>query len=232
MLKRLSAALVHLIGLALVSALAAYWVIKVVTPQPTSAPPPMAAPPLRDADPVAAARLFGLVQAAQTVVASNIQVVGLFAAGADSAAILAVDGKPPRAYVIGQQIVAGTRLQEVTADAAVIERDGARQELRAPPRPVAALGAGVAAPPAYSLEGNVLSAPSGTAPAAVAPSTFPQPTFQPPAVPQPAFQPPAAPQQPAIQPPAIQPPAAQSPTPLQQAPPASAGPPPRPPVTQ
>jgi general secretion pathway protein C len=163
MLKKLTAVLVHVLMLALVSAIGAYWAIKIVTPQPTPAPPPLAAPPPRDPDPALAARLFGLVQQAQQAMVSNITVTGVFAAGADSSAVLAVDGKPPRAYVIGQEVTPGTRLVEVRADAAVVEGAAGRQELRVPPRPVAPMATGSAPQPAFTLQGNVLSAPSGAA---------------------------------------------------------------------
>lgn len=161
MLKKLVNALVHIVMLAVVCAVAAYWVIKIVTPQPTSAPPPLAAPPPRDPDPTLAARMFGLVQVAQAVV-SNIQVTGVFAAGSDSAAVLTVDGKPARTYVIGQEVAPGTTLVEVRSDAAVVESGGGRQELRVPPRPVTPMIAGTSPAPAYSLQGNTLSAPGGS----------------------------------------------------------------------
>jgi general secretion pathway protein C len=196
MLKRLGATMVHFVGLGLVCAAAAYWVIKIITPQPTSAPPPLAPLPPREPDPVLAARLFGLVQTARpAVVAANIQVVGLFAAGSDSAAVLAVDGKPPRAYVIGQEVAPGAMLVEVTAEAAILEGPAGRQELRAPPVPVASLDMAPAAP-AFTRQGNTLSAPGSSAAPAVRPMTPPQFAPPPPLNPQQQFAPPAPPPEP------------------------------------
>jgi general secretion pathway protein C len=154
--------------LAVVCAIAAYWVIRIITPPPSSAPPPIAAQPPRDPDPALSARLFGLVQTTRAVVVSNIQVVGVFAAGEDSAAILTVDGKGPRAYVIGQEIVPGTTLTEVRADAVVIETAAGRQTLQVPPPPDLQVASAAPPPPAYTRQGNTLSAPSGAAPAAPA----------------------------------------------------------------
>jgi general secretion pathway protein C len=187
-MKKLAAALIHVVMLALVGAVAAYWAIRIVTPQPTAAPPPLAVPPPRDPDPVLAARMFGLVQAPQTAVAANIQVAGVFSAGQDSSAVLVVDGKPARAYLLGQEVASGARLVEVRPDGVTIESQGGRQELRLPPRQVASFG-GAPPPPAFTLSGNTLSAPSqppggATAPAPVAaPARTPTPT--PPASPGP-----------------------------------------------
>lgn len=179
-MNKLATTLIHVAMLALVCAIAAYWGVRIFTPQPTAAPPPLAAPPPREPDPVQAARMFGLIEHAAARVVSNIQVAGLFAAGKDSSAVLVVDGKPPRAYVIGQDVVPGTRLIEVNPDMAVLEAAGGRQELRAPPRPSPVMSAGAPAR-AYVLEGNNLSAPaSANAPGAAAPVYTPPPTIAPP----------------------------------------------------
>ena len=156
-------ALTHLLLAALVAAVGAYWGVRILTPQPSPAPPPMAVPPPRDPDPIAAARMFGLVQLAAATV-SNIQVVGVFAAGADSAAILAVDGKPPRAYVIGQEVSNGTTLAEVGPDKVTLQGAAGRQELRAPARPVTpglSTSGPVTPQSAFVRQGNTLSAGSG-----------------------------------------------------------------------
>jgi len=162
-------AVLHVVLFALVAAIGAYWAVRIMTPSPIAAPPPLAAPPPREPDPVAAARLFGLVQVAVATV-SNIQVAGVFAAGADSSAILMVDGKPPRAFVLGQEVVSGARLVGVQSDSVVLGRaGGARQELRAPqmvpahsgttlPAGMTPAAAATAAPPAFKVEGDTLSA--------------------------------------------------------------------------
>lgn len=184
--------------LAIVIAIAAYWGVRVLTPQPTAAPPPVAAPVPREPDPVLAARMFGLVEQAATRTVSNIQVAGLFGAGEASSAVLVVDGKPPRAYVLGQEVAPGIRLVAVTQDLAVVESAGGRQELRAPPRPTPTLATGAPAP-AYVLERNMLSAAPGSGGSA-APGALPmsQPMFQPGM--QPGMQPPPPLPQPGMQP--------------------------------
>jgi general secretion pathway protein C len=197
MLNKFGKVLMHVVMLAIVSAIAAYWVIKILTPQPTAAPPPLAATPPREPNPTMAARLFGLVQAPQVAAVSNITVSGVFAAGRSGSAVLVVDGKPARAYVIGQEISPGLRLVEVQPELVVLEANGgARQELRAPARAAIASLGGAAPPPAFSVEGNVLSAPSGAAPAATRSMTAPSPAF---AMPSPGAQgTPPAPQMPGV----------------------------------
>ncbi len=96
MLKKFASVMVHLLCLAGVVAIAAYWAVRIFTPAPTAAPPPLPPPPLRDPDANAAARMFGKVEVAQAAVAANIQALGAFAAGKDSSAVLVVDGRPPR----------------------------------------------------------------------------------------------------------------------------------------
>lgn len=181
MLNKLGKVLMHVVMLAIVSAIAAYWVIKILTPQPTAAPPPLAATPPREPNPTMAARMFGLIQAPQVATVSNIQVVGVFAAGKSGSAVLAVDGKAPRAYVIGQEISPGTRLVDVQAEVVVLESSGgARQELRLPPRAaVASIGGGAPPQPAYTMQGNVLSAPSSSGAPATRSMTAPSPAFAP-----------------------------------------------------
>ena len=174
-MKKFLRVLGHVAMLSVVALIATYWGIKVLTPPPASAPPPLAAPPPRDPDPVLAARMLGLVQAAQATVVSNIQVSGVFAAGRDSAAVLVVDGKPSRVYLLGQEVAPGTALEAVRPDGVTLSSAGGRQDVRIPPRPVASFG-GPPPPPAFSLSGNTLSAPSET------PAFAPRPAPPPPQV--------------------------------------------------
>jgi general secretion pathway protein C len=189
MLKKFAAAMVHLLFFAVVVAIAGYWGVRIFTPAPTAAPPPLPPPPLRDPDPVAAARMFGKVEMVQAV-ASNVQALGVFAAGKYSSAVLVVDGRPARAFLIGQEVMPGMRLVEVTREVAVLESAGGRQEVRMPTRPVAALG-GLPPPPNFTREGNTLTAPMSGAAPAMRPTAPPPPAMPPP---QPPSVPPPQPQ--------------------------------------
>lgn len=210
MLKKFAFVAVHAVFLAGVLVIAAYWSIRIFTPAPTSAPPPLPPPPLRDPDPVAAARMFGKVDVVQAV-ATNVQALGVFAAGKDSSAVLIVDGRPARVFLLGQEVAPGMKLVSVTSEIAILESNGSRQEVRLPARPVAQLG-GMPAPPNFTRDGNTLSAPSSDG----APNIPRSPPMPRAAVPQPPPMP--APQMPAPQTPAPQFPAAQPAQPFPQQP--------------
>ena len=215
MLRRLAVALFNLAMLALVCGIGTYWAIRILTPTPASMPPPPAAAALREADPMLAARMFGLVQAAPTAQQTlNVQALGAYAAGRDSAAVLAVDGGPARVYLLNQEVSPGARLVEVRRDAVTIEQGGARREVALPPQPALGLG-GKPPPPGYTREGSTLTAPSvasAAQPAGASPRPLPprpsvvqQPVVQQPQVPQAAQPQPPAPAQPQLQPQAVQP---------------------------
>lgn len=215
-MKKFASILFHLAMLALVCAIAAYWAIRIMTPAPASAPPPQSSAFPREAEPVLAARIFGLIQAAPVALATNVQALGVFAAGKDSAAVLAIDGKPARVYLLNQEIISGIKLVEVRKDAVTIEQSGVRRDVALPePEPVN-LG-NPAPPPSFRREGNTLTAPTvqSGAPAGGAPPrplpSRPVPMAQPipPQLPQP-MPPQPMPQQPP------QPPQAESLQPMQQ----------------
>ena len=221
-MNKFAFAAIHLVFFVAVMAIAGYWGIRIFTPPPIAAPPPLPPPPLRDPDPMAAARMFGKVDVVQSV-ASNIQALGVFAAGKDSSAVLVVDGKPARAFVVGQEVAPGMKLVSVTSEIAVLETAGGRQEVRMPAQPVAQLG-GFPAAPNFFREGNTLTAPSSDgAPNIPRPSPMqssrsapPQPPPMPPQVPAPQF--PAQQAPPQMQQPMQQQPMQQQPMPQQPVP--------------
>ncbi len=175
MLRKFAVVLFHLMMLALVCAIGAYWAIRIMTPTPASAPPAQPGASAREADPVLAARMFGLVQAAPVQTALNVQAIGVFAAGPDSAAVLAVDGKPARVYLLNQEVASGARLVAVRKDAVTIERSGVRREIALPAQEALNVG-GSPPPPRFTREGNTLSAPTvdgATQPTAMAPRPLP-----------------------------------------------------------
>ena len=172
MLKKFASGAVHLVFFAMVVAIAGYWSIRIFTPAPTSAPPPLPPPPLRDPDPSAAARMFGKVDM-PVAVATNVQALGVFVAGRDSSAVLVVDSKPPRVFLLGQDVAPGMKLAEVNANTVILDSSGSRLEVRLPVRPLVAFGG--APPPAnFVREGNTLTAPStGVVPRSPMPAATP-----------------------------------------------------------
>jgi len=158
MFGKFSTLLVHFVGAALACAQLAYWSIRVTTAPPTPAPPQARVLAARQPDPVQLARAFGLVEAAN-VVSGNIQVAGVFAAGADSAAVMQVDDRPARAVLLGQEVAPGSTLVEIDQQGVTLESGGVRRQLRVPQVPLASFPASAGAAP-FTRRGNVLSAPT------------------------------------------------------------------------
>lgn len=168
---------------ALLCATIAYWALQLVAPAVPIAPAGSLADQRDAPDLFAAGKLFGLPVgsrgAAQVAVVSNIQVLGVAASEVRGSAVLVVDGKPPKAYMVGDAVGADAKLVEVRSDAAIIERNGARVELAAPQRPsVATLSSG----PARADANSAAVAPPVPAAAPVPPPTV----AAPPPPPQPA----------------------------------------------
>lgn len=169
MSKKALPVLINLSLFALVVALAAWWALRIFTPAPAAAPPPAPPPPVREVDPVAAARLFGKIDT-QASGPANVQAIGVFAAGPQSSAILVVDGRPAKVFLIGQEVAPGLSLLEVNASGAVLGAGAQRQEARVASRPPAASLGGPPPAPRFSLQNQVLSAPTAAAaPAAPVP---------------------------------------------------------------
>ena len=98
MLRNLSAVLLHLVMLALVCAIGAYWAMRIMTPAPANSPPAQTASVSREADPVLAARV--LRAGAGGADAGVVECPGdrrNRGRTTDSAAVLVVDGRSPRA---------------------------------------------------------------------------------------------------------------------------------------
>jgi len=99
-----------LLAVIALSASIAFWALALYKPPQR----PLAAisdAPMPDPSAEAGATLFGGQAAA--VVASNYQLTGVVAAGAEGVAILVADGQPPKALQVGHEFASGVVLQEV-----------------------------------------------------------------------------------------------------------------------
>ena len=99
-----------LLAVIALSASIAYWVMELYKP----AQRPLAAMPqasMADPSPEVAATLFG--GQAMAAVASNYQLTGVIASGANGVAILTADGQPPKAIPVGKEFSSGVVLKEV-----------------------------------------------------------------------------------------------------------------------
>ena len=156
--------LVHLAGAALLCAILAYWTLRVLEPVPPLVAAGLVVSGPQEPDPRLAARMFGDLGAAASA-GLSVQVGGVAASGPRSSAVLSVDGKPARAYLIGQEVAPGTILVAVARDGVTIERSGVRSQFPVPP-----LATARSAPPA-ELEGG--ERPPGAVSAAVNPVSPP-----------------------------------------------------------
>lgn len=177
----LPAWLASLVLFALLCAVSAYWAVSLLAPRPPLAPGTSAAESGALPELQRAATLFGSTRVVlQAVAARNIQVQGVVAAGELGSAILAIDGKPARAYAVGELLGAGQHLAEVRSDAVVIASGTARTELPSPPTTsLAVLTSGPNQPPSSkSTPAPALRAlpPAGANASRSAP---PRPTQQP-----------------------------------------------------
>lgn len=189
-------------AVAALSASLAYWAMVLYKPKerPIQAAPP---PAVVEPSTAAAATLFGGNQVASA--ASNYQLTGVIASGAQGVAILVIDGQPAKAFKIGKEISPGVTIQEVHPRHIMLAENGIpkRVDLAPDSRPAAEMSVPVAAQPVPAAPPSAPPPPETSV--AVPPGT-PQEPPQPP--PGPVQVPNAAPQMPQ---PAMEAPQAQSP---------------------
>jgi general secretion pathway protein C len=186
-MKRLPLVLT-LVALVALAASIAYWVLQLFQPpQHTITAAPIVAVPEPSMD--AAATLFGGQAAA--AVATNFQLTGVISAGMQSVAIIAANGAPAKALVIGKEVAPGVTVSEVHARYVMLSDGGVmkRIDLAADTKPPAAMGApGAAVAPAGGAQAPApLPAPEAAVEAEAAhPDTTPRDEPQPaPAIPAP-----------------------------------------------
>jgi len=97
-------------------------------------PPALSAPAPRAADNTPVALWFGRDEVMRT----QISVLGVIAAGTDGAAVFSVDGGPPLAWRVGDEVAPGILLKEISADAITVEQGGRASRLAAPVFPAPA----------------------------------------------------------------------------------------------
>lgn len=128
-MKRLSAALSLLLFLALCASLT-YWLLRWLAP----ASRPVAAPPVaqRPMPPLSAA--YALFGGNPHGGGTTVQLRGIIHAdrAAESVAIIAVEGKPPRALQIRSEVTPGVQLKEIRARTVILSERGADIEVILP----------------------------------------------------------------------------------------------------
>ncbi len=150
---------------ALAAASVVFWGLRLSTPRDVAVPPAAPTAPVATPDPAAVARLLGAAPAAAATPApeasSRFALLGVVADGTrHGAALISLDGKPPRPYRVGAAVGEGYVLQSVGLRAAT-------------------LGTARDAPPAFTLQLPMHTSAAGVASAM--PAAVPAvPTFAPP----------------------------------------------------
>ncbi|OVZ60265.1 hypothetical protein CDO44_09185 [Pigmentiphaga sp. NML080357] len=103
------------------------WGAVLLAPSPPPAPPTAVSDGSLQTDTGPVANWFG------TGAGARIQVVvaGLIAAGPRGSAVLAIDGRPARAYAVGAELADGVLLAEVRGTGVVLDQGGERVEIEA-----------------------------------------------------------------------------------------------------
>lgn len=107
------------------------WGAVLFAPAPTALPAAIAAPAPRAANNTSVALWFGRDEVLRT----QISVLGVIAAGPDGAAVFSVDGGPPVAWRVGDEIAPGILLRDIGAEAVTVEQGGRANRLAAPVSP-------------------------------------------------------------------------------------------------
>lgn len=108
-----------------------YWVLQLI--KPSARPVAVVQESNKTLDiKQAASELFG--GRAGTEIASNFQLKGVIVAnkGSESVAILAADGKPANAFILGKQVAPGTTLQEISSTYVVLTENGVQKRIALP----------------------------------------------------------------------------------------------------
>jgi general secretion pathway protein C len=120
-----------------------------------------------------AARLFGAAPVGDASAAqapSRFRLYGVIAGGDSGSALIGIDGKPPRAVVVGDALSPGVILRATGYKMVWLDRDGVRQELKMDPQNAQSGGVGF---PSYTPNLPQFNppalAPPGIAPANIAP---------------------------------------------------------------
>jgi general secretion pathway protein C len=106
---------------------AGVWGAIVFAPSPPPAPPTAVGDSALQTDTNPVARWFGTGAGARI----QVTVAGLIAAGSHGSAVLSIDGKPARAYAVGNQLADGVTLADVRGTGVLLDQGGEKVEVQA-----------------------------------------------------------------------------------------------------
>lgn len=119
--------LVQRIAVVALAAGVGVWGAILLAPSPPPAPPTAAASTSLATDTQPVSRWFGTGSGAKI----QVVVAGLISAGPRGSAVLGIDGRPARAYAVGNDLAEGVTLAEVGRNGVVLNQGGERVEVLA-----------------------------------------------------------------------------------------------------
>ncbi|SAI46204.1 general secretion pathway protein C [Bordetella ansorpii] len=119
------------LGIALTIGALGLWGYRLAAPLPQPAPAVAVVKPADDGQVDGIAQW--LAPGPQKV---DVKVVGALIAGANSGAVLSVNGSPPRAYAVGESLAQSVVLDRIDVDAVVLDQEGKAVRLPMPVLPV------------------------------------------------------------------------------------------------
>jgi general secretion pathway protein C len=105
------------------------WGALLLAPQPSAAPPALVTAPMPGQNVSPVVNWFGGGSARL-----RVAVVGLISSGQRGAALLSINGGPPKAYRVGQTLAHGVTLAAVLPHGVAIDQDGIIEEIAVPSR--------------------------------------------------------------------------------------------------
>lgn len=127
---------VRVLAVAAAAAGMGLWCAILLAPSPADLPPALNINSAPVSDTRAVALLFGT----DGVLDTQVAVLGLISSGSQGSAVLSVDGAPPRAYRVGDEIAPGLALTEVTTAGVAVDRNGSLMRIKAPVLSAAPMG--------------------------------------------------------------------------------------------
>ncbi|MGE8320015.1 MAG: type II secretion system protein N [Comamonas sp.] len=177
------------------AALAVFWGLRLSAPGGVATAPQAGAGPLAQADPQGLARIFGArsdgtAEAAAAPAGDRWKLLGVLAgkSSGGGAAVIALDGKPPKVYRVGAAVADGLVLQAMQSDEPRAVTLGASVDgpasvtislpaIKALGAPASPASVAIPAPVANTAVPAPVPAPAAAAPAQPAPVVDPNSTF-------------------------------------------------------
>jgi general secretion pathway protein C len=123
---------------ALLIGIIAFWASRLMAPATAIAPAAVNSDNNNASNSSWTKQLFGNAPSGPSVAAgpvadSQLAVLGVITGGS-GAAVISIEGKPGKAFGVGELVTPGVRIREITSENVVIDRNGSMVKLAAPPK--------------------------------------------------------------------------------------------------